>query len=113
MMMVSSMLLHGSSVLTEAALHHLTSLNTLHSLEQVEHFHFVNSTVPIGITLLHGLVNLLLIVGRSHAHGEGKVSVGHEELLTLKTTRVVFVVSLENLLDILLKFLIMLIVPSS
>jgi hypothetical protein len=108
--MVSSLLLHGSTILTETSLHPLPSLDALHV---VEHLHAVDSAVVVGVTLLHGLHDLLLVVGRSLAHREGEISVGLEELLTLEAAGLVSVIFLENLLNALLKFLVMVVIPSS
>jgi len=105
-------LAHGS-VLSETTLHHLPLLNALDHFEQIEHFPLTHATISVLVTLLSSLENLLLVVGRSHAHGKAQISVGHEELLAFKLSRMVSVISLEDHLNILLKSLVVVLLPSS
>jgi hypothetical protein len=98
---------HGLVVEAHAA------LDTLDALEEHEHFLGADATVTVLVALLGGLPDLLLVLGRSHAHREADVSVGHEELLSLELSSAILIVSLEGLLDNLLESLVVIVVPSS
>lgn len=88
-------------------------LNSLNSLEEHNHLLTTDSAVSVLITLLDSLPNILVIIGRSHAHLQTEVLVGMEEFLTLKLSSSVLIISLEDHLNMLLKSLVVVVVPSS
>ena len=94
--------------------HHLTAIDTLDSLEQVEHFPLTDSAISVLVTLLHSVPHISLVLRRSHTHLQTEVAVGSIELLSLELTCAVHVVSLIDHLDFLVKHLVVhLAVPSS
>lgn len=59
-------------------------MDALDALEQVHHLVLVNSSVTILVALLDCLPDLLLTLGRGHAHRQAEIAVSMEELLPLE-----------------------------
>ena len=105
---------HSSSHASPAHVVGGSHVDPLDSLEQHEHLHLTDSAVSVVVALGDCVPNVLVIVGRGHAHGQAEISVGEEELLSFELAGHVHVVLHEDSVDVVLEHLVVDVgVPSS
>lgn len=82
--------------------HHHSCVNTLDALEEVKHLVFADPTISIGVALVDGYPDFLVVLGRSHSHRQAEVPVGVEKLLSLQLPSSITVISHEDIVDVVL-----------